>query len=151
MFTIAIFGKPKSHITLIQETHSTESTAKIWEIEWGGQAIFYHGSSRSRGVAILFGRNFSPKILKKEKDEHGRILAVDIEVEGDIYTLVSLYAPTQDKPWLQAEFMDNLESILESMDSDNLILRGYLNLILDPLMDRNSSSELPVSSEAHRN
>lgn len=147
-----IFDKIRSlnaHIALIQETHSAEPSAHIWETEWGGKCLFNHGLPGSRGVAILFSRSFSPRIIKQDQDEQGRILVVDLEVGDEIYTVASLYAPTQDKPAQQAG-MDNLEALLDSMTADNIILGGDFNCILDPLLDRNSTTALPSSAAAHR-
>ncbi len=52
----AILKKMKTleSIVLIQQTHSTMSMEKKWKNEWGGHIIFSHGTSASKGVAILF-------------------------------------------------------------------------------------------------
>lgn len=52
----------KNNIILLQETHCTQSDEKIWLSEWGGAGYFSHGKSNARGVAILFSRDFNPKI-----------------------------------------------------------------------------------------
>lgn len=143
--------KSNAHIAFIQETHSSEATAKTWATEWGGKALFNHGLPGSRGVAILFSRNFTPKLINERRDAHGRILVIDVEVDEEIYTIASLYAPTQDKPIQQADFMDNLELIMDSMASENVVIGGDLNCILDPGLDRNSTSELPSASLVYRN
>lgn len=111
-------------MALLQETHSSEVTAPIWEAEWGGKIIFNHGVPNSRGVAILFARNFCPKIVREERDENGRILVVDLTWGDEILTLGCLYAPTQDKPLQQNSFMNDLELILDVLSSENLILGG---------------------------
>ena len=40
-------------------------TMKQWKAEWGAPLELAHGSSNSRGVAILFRRGFDCKIIKK--------------------------------------------------------------------------------------
>lgn len=142
--------KSKAQIAFIQETHSSEATAFLWESEWGGKSIFNHGVQNSRGVAILFARNFTPKVIKEQRDDNGRILAIDLSWGDDIFTLGCLYAPTQDKPLQQAQFMNDLERTLDALTSDNLILGGDFNCILDPIMDRNSTCILPASSKNYR-
>lgn len=122
-----IFDKIRSskiHIALLQETHSSEATARLWETEWGGKIIFNHGAPNSRGVAILFARNLSPKIVSQKNDENGRILVADILWGDESLTLGCLYAPTQDKPLQQQNFLNELESVLDSLVPDNLILGG---------------------------
>lgn len=141
----------KAQVALIQETHSTEATASVWEAEWGGKILFNHGLPNSRGVAVLFGRNFSPKIINEKHDDKGRILALDLAWGDEVLTLCCLYAPTQDKPLLQAQFMDNLDSTLDDLTSENIILGGDFNCILDPILDRNSTCTIPVSSNLYRN
>lgn len=141
----------KAQITCIQETHSTEANAHLWEAEWGGKISFNHGLPSSREVAILFARNFSPKILNEKRDQHGRVLAIDLEWGDETLTLGCLYALTQDKPLQQARFMDDLDSTLDNLLSKNMILSGDFNCIMDPIMDRNSTSTLPASSNSYRN
>lgn len=62
---------------------------------------------------------------------------MDVEVQDTIYTVGSLYAPTQDKPHEQISFMDNLESLLDSMTSHNILLGGDWNCLLNPTLDKN--------------
>ncbi len=40
-------------IILLQEVHSIENIEKIWQNEWGGKALFSHGTSNSTGVCSL--------------------------------------------------------------------------------------------------
>lgn len=143
--------KSKAQITLLQETHSTESSAPLWEAEWGGKIIFNHGLPNSRGVAILFERGLTPKILSEKRDENGRILALDLLWGANTLTLGCLYAPTQDRPLLQAQFMDSLDPILDALTSDDIVLGGDLNCIMDPALDKNSTSNISTSSCLHRN
>ena len=43
----------KGDIYFLQETHSSFNTESSWQQQWGGNLIFSHGESNSRGVAIL--------------------------------------------------------------------------------------------------
>ena len=45
------------NIIFLQETHTTKITARKWRTIWGGRAFFSHGSSNSKGVAILIHKN----------------------------------------------------------------------------------------------
>lgn len=63
-------------------------------------------------MAILFGRNFCPKIVKNFSDPNGRLALLDIDINNVIYTIGSIYAPTQDKPQEQMQFLDVLENAL---------------------------------------
>ena len=48
--------KKKIDITCLQETHCSIDTELKWKNEWGANSMWNHGSSNSRGVAILFSK-----------------------------------------------------------------------------------------------
>lgn len=77
----------KSDIIFLQETHSSISDCKLWKTEWGGEAVFSHGSSNSKGVAILFARGLDIKILFQTADLEGRYLLLNIEIDDKVVTL----------------------------------------------------------------
>lgn len=127
------------------------SRMSLWETEWGGRAIFSNGSSSSRGVAILFRRDFTPTINKTVRDPNGRFVIIDFTIQEDTYTVGSFYAPTQDKPHEQGFFIDSVETAVDNMTGDTLVLGGDFNCILDPEMDKNSSAQLHATSDQYRN
>ena len=43
---------------LLQETHCTDEVEEQWKRQWEGKSIWNNGESNSRGVAILFRREF---------------------------------------------------------------------------------------------
>ena len=62
--------KKYTGIYLLQETHSVESTEHAWKTTWGSSNLFFsHGSSNSKGVAILISNNIDFKLLNQFKDE----------------------------------------------------------------------------------
>lgn len=141
----------KAEICLLQETHCVSSIESLWANEWGGKAIFSNGSSSSKGTAILFRRDFSPNISKVARDPNGRFILVDLVMGEETFTVGSLYAPTQDKPQEQAEFLDSVEVALDSMTGVNVILGGDFNCILNTEIDKNSLTRLTPASEPYRN
>ena len=97
---INIFTWLKKHhngITLLQETHSALTDETDWSKEWGGAIIFSHGSTNSRGVAILIPEplklNF--KIASTFKDTSGRILLLECNIEKNKFVIINVYAPTK--------------------------------------------------------
>ena len=48
----------------LQETHSDTAVESEWESEWGGNALFSHGTSSKLGVAILYKKKH--KVLEKK-------------------------------------------------------------------------------------
>ena len=68
--------KESGLFNLFQETHSTADVETRWQHEWGGKIIFSHGTSNSRGVAIVI-RNWSNIAVNDVyHDEYGRVLIV---------------------------------------------------------------------------
>ena len=50
-------GSKKTDLIFLQETHSTTERQDQWRKEWGTAALFSHGSTNARGVAILIKNN----------------------------------------------------------------------------------------------
>ena len=74
--TFAWCRKQNANIIFLQEMHSTENNEKQWKAEWGAPLELAHGSSNSRGVAILFRKSIDCKIIKKVIDANGRYITM---------------------------------------------------------------------------
>lgn len=122
----------KSDIFFLQETHSSIHDCKIWKSEWGGEAIFAHGRSNARGVAILFARDLNFTILHQRADLEGRYILLKIQIDGKTATLVNIYAPTQNYPSEQIQLMDTIEDLLSDFEVQHAFFTGDLNIQLDP-------------------
>ena len=59
------------NVIFLQDTHSTPAVERYWRAEWGGEIFYAHGSSESRGCAILFTRGSLFKKLQICKDVQG--------------------------------------------------------------------------------
>ena len=72
------------NIYCLQDTPLNKNDETAIRNQWGGKCIFNSFASNQRGAAILLSNNFEYKILnkKKEKDDCGNLLGVDIEIEG---------------------------------------------------------------------
>lgn len=129
--------KRNADFVFLQETHSTIATENQWKNEWGAETITCHGSSNSRGVAILIKNGVDCTIHRKILDPLGRYIILKAQIQEKTYILINVYAPNKDKDLVK--FFDNLFSILtnENLDSeDNIILGGDLNCPLNPLLDK---------------
>ena len=122
-------------IIFIQESHSTPSSEREWQLAWGGKIIFNHGTSNSTGVAILFNQNIlnSIKILNHVHIAPGRATLVDVESGGMVFGLVSVYCPNND----DTAFINNvfLEACANTK-ADNLVFAGDWNTVLDNGLDK---------------
>ena len=122
-------------IYCIQDTHFTEDKEFLFRNEWGYECYFNSYKSNSRGVAVLFNNNFEFKVIKEKKDLTGNFLALDLEIEGEKLTLITIYGPNSDSP----AFYDQIEETIYDFKNDKYIVCGDFNLVLDPELDYDQS------------
>lgn len=118
-------------MVLLQETHSTAEDELIWSNEWGRKIVFNHGTSSSKGVALLLDKNNPIKIETVRCDEEGRYMILDLNLEGFKFILVNVYAPNEDNPLFFSRLFENVES----RQNDSMILAGDFNTSMDPHLD----------------
>ncbi len=128
----------KQEIILLQETHSSHETEKKWIKEWGSDIYFSHGTTASKGVAILFPNNNSEeyKILQNIGDTEGRILILTIETSTCKFVIGNIYAPTKDHLEDQKCFLKTLRDKLLVYLGENIIIGGDFNVVRDSLKDK---------------
>ena len=129
--------KQKADFIFLQETHSKKDSETCWKNEWGGEVIMAHGSSNSRGVAILFKKGADCKIHFKILDPLGRYVILKAEIEDKIYVLSNIYAPNKDTAI--ENFLNNLLMTLQKNNLDeeeNIVIGGDFNCHLNPTMDK---------------
>jgi exonuclease III len=127
----------KFKIIFLQESHSTKEDELAWTEEWGGEIIFSHGTSSSKGVSILFDKSVEKEIHLILTDPNGRYLILDVTI-GDVrLTLVNIYGPNEDNPNF---FMDVIKQV-EDIPNDNRIIGGDFNCVLDKEKDKKGGKE----------
>ena len=120
------------HIVCLQDIHINSKMVEYVKSEWGCKALFSPYTSSSRGVCILFNKNFDFKIHDKKQDPNGNYLLLDITIEGSRCTLVTIYGPNRDEP----DFYDNLKKNILKLNDDNpVVICGDWNLVLNPKLD----------------
>ena len=122
-------------ICLLQETHSYEMDEKEWQLEFQGDIYYSHGTSNSKGVAILIPNSFKSElnVINISRDADGRILVLNCELEKRPIAIINIYAPTKDNTKGQADFSDVLSHLIEQ-NSDNTCL--------NPNLDKNCGSNV---------
>ena len=125
------FHRVNVDILIILETHSNPNCETIWENEWGGKAIYAHGTSASKGVAIFTSKGIYKKCVNTIKDIQGRYIIFDLVEDEHIATFVAIYAPNQDDPQFYIEIAKELRNRQE-----HKIIVGDFNLTLDVELDR---------------
>ena len=83
------------------------------------------------GVSILFNNNFEYEVLKEKRDLNGNYLALDVVIDKQKLTLLSLYGPNKDNP----DFYDQIMNIIEDFGNERYLLCGDFNLVLCPHID----------------
>ena len=120
------------HITLLQEAHLNSSIEHIWRNEWPGYSASSHGSSSSKGVAVLLNPAFKGRFINRGINESGRFLFSEIKIENSIFSVANVYGPNQDDLCFFQEFFQKLSAF----SAKDLIIVVDFNLILNNTLDK---------------
>ena len=82
-----------SDVIFLQETYSSVQTVKLWEAEWGGKMLAWHGSTHTRGVMILFKLKINVSIGNVIRAKKGRYIVSETAIDDVKCILVNIYAP----------------------------------------------------------
>ena len=120
-------------IVFLQETHITNIVeGKKFVKLWGGRAIWSYGSTRSRGVGILFSPTVNIHIDTYNYDYEGRIICADITLSNTKLRLLNVYAP--NIPCERRIFIKNLHAYL--ITSREIIMGGDWNCVENLSLDK---------------
>jgi exonuclease III len=128
------------NVVALQETHVADDAAAASYLlqgegpgaPWKGQAYWNHGTSASRGVALLLGEHCPLHgVTVGYRDAHGRILRLDALYFGTPISIVCVYAPSErdERP----HFFQHLLPLALPDDGRPCIVGGDWNCVLDPL------------------
>ena len=120
------------HIVAIQETHLTSrDMLENWEKNlYYYKCYFTYGEVRTCGTALLIRKDVPLKIDFINHGREGRFTMIKGELEGNIVTLVSIYAPLTKKK--KEEFF---EEIIQQNLEGLIYLMGDFNSIADRKKD----------------
>ena len=118
-------------IICLQDTHWLDTDVPFVKKVWNGDCIINGKKSNSRGVAILFKKNFEYKIEFISNDEDGNLICVDLSLSDMSLRLINIYAPNTDSP----EFFNKVKEMIEANLQDHIVICGDYNLALDPTLD----------------
>ena len=122
------FQNQNLDIIMLQETFCTAKLEPYLKVNWKGEIrLSLSDSSHSRGVAILFRKNFVGNILNYYSSKDGRLIIVNIEIEGEIVSLVSLYAPNSE--YDKITFFKTVTHLIKTHcdNLNNIIVGGDFN------------------------
>jgi exonuclease III len=125
-------------IILLQESHCTPKRETSWGKTFGRQYTSYYsnGSSRSCGVITFLPERLGKYVKDQDRDTEGRCLIISLEIKTVKYAIINIYAPNQDSPAAQMEFLDFLDSKLEKYKDHTILMGGDFNMVLNPTLDR---------------
>lgn len=132
----------KAEIIFLQETHLRISDHARLRKSWIGQVFHSSFNSKSRGVAILIDKKIQFSASTTISDPQGRYMVVVGTLLQTPVLLVNVYAPNFD----DASFANRLLSSLPGLDTHLMIFGGDLNTVINPALDRSSSSTTTQSS-----
>ena len=94
---------------------------------------FSHGTSNSRGVAILVPDKLASTISVKNiiKDNYGRLILMECEIQNTSCIIVTVYFPTKDKPNEQVMLLEYIRQLLMNYSGHNIIIGGDFNTCLN--------------------
>ena len=96
-----------------------------------------HGSSNSRGVAILVKKDVDCTIHSKMLDPLGQFVIIKTEIKDKMYVLINIYAPSKDASIVS--FFNNLLATVQKNnldEEDNIIMGGGFNCPLNSTIDK---------------
>uniref|UniRef100_A0A670K4W9 Reverse transcriptase domain-containing protein n=1 Tax=Podarcis muralis TaxID=64176 RepID=A0A670K4W9_PODMU len=132
-----ILRKEQLDVICLQETHVTRLHRRVLINKRLGQEFISSDKVKKRGVVIYAKESLAPKFVFK--DEQGRILAIEIQSQGEKFLIVGIYAPNEGK----SEFYKKLHEImLDHIDYNNIILMGDMNGVVSTYMDKSQNQNL---------
>lgn len=122
----------KIDIVLIQETH--------FPIRYGPKFLHSHypsfyianAANKTKGVAVLFSKHSKFSYISDHKDPEGRFILVKGTIEGNMYSIISYYAPNKE----QAAFFQSLLKTLLPLVEGKVIFGGNSNIAFDQGLDK---------------
>jgi exonuclease III len=138
---LGYYQNERNSIVYLQETFTTNGDMEYWKKSWPGPIFFSHGSTNSRGVAILLHQDLNVEIDNVVIDPNGRYLIIECCIADNNIALCNYYAPTSDKTKEQIEMLDTLQPLISNVHH-KLIFAGDMNNWLQPTLDKYGNSEL---------
>ncbi|MBN3289039.1 LIN1 transcriptase, partial [Polypterus senegalus] len=123
-------------IVFLQETHLLSKDQFRLQKDWTGQMFHSSFTKKTRGVGILIHRTVPFVASDVVLDPEGRYVMVMGDLSNCKMILINVYAPNVD----DKEFIQNLFASIPNLNTHKLIMAGDFNCVLNPLLDKTSST-----------
>lgn len=131
----------KSDIIFVQEAHCTQQIENSWRKEWGGDIVFSHGASNSKGCLIMINKNFDCNIVAVKTDFKGRFIILQLEIQDTLFVLINVYLPNTEKE--QLVFYHDLSKVMHKhqiTSERNIIMGGDWNIVKSMSLDKSGGA-----------
>ena len=117
---------------------------KISSDELNTDLFFSLGKTNSCGVLVGFYGNINYSVKKKQNDNSGKILVLNVAIDGKEYLLINLYNENTEQE--QLKILENLSKVLLDFFDQKLQSAGgnpiLRNLVVSKLMEPKESLKL---------
>lgn len=115
-------------IILLQETNWKNEVMEDFKKRWKGEMFYNNGDGRmGRGVAILIRENVDFEAIEMYNDMKGKCNAIEIRQEENVFVLMNVHAPTDDKE--KKEYFDILRTLMEKWKT--VVVAGDFNTVFN--------------------
>ena len=130
-----VLNEKNIDICLVQETFLTAELEKEISLEWKGVAIHNYGSNHSKGVSVFIKDDSKVKIDTLFKDNDGRVILLNLNINNETYTLVNIYAPNNETS--RCTFFRKVGEYIHchALNQSKLLMGGDYNYVQDIKLD----------------
>ena len=115
---------------------SSLNDEKKWADNFKGRLFFSHGKTNSCGVAIGYSGNKPFSLIDEFKDNHGRLLVLEVEIASEILVLINFYnANAESEQILTLTELNDVIMNIKNVKNKNIILGGDFNLHFDSKLE----------------
>lgn len=139
--------KVRPSVIFLQETHQKKALPRLIKSNWFPHEYQAPGSSKARGVAILFSKTLPIRDPVCQKDPTGCYIFVKMVMDDIPYTFASIYSPNTN----QLTFLKDTLVALEAFKAGEVLIGGDLNTVIDPRLDRCSKTKKKPRTKTHAN
>ena len=124
-------------IIFLQETKLKPENELQYQNEWHNKKCIFNSTVGGKsGTAILFNLDMINILPNKFIDVEGRVIAVDVEIFGNVFHLLNSYGP--NKYGEKVPFLNRL--YLYANSNNPIVWAGDHNIATDPFLDRYPTS-----------